>query len=79
MGTRSQGKKAVSKKPPATTSPPSAAALSIDQLAELLTKGGGRKITAEEIRGHVAAGAPSNGDGTIHLVHFAAWLAARIP
>lgn len=53
--------------------------MSPDQLAELLSKAGNRKIAAAEIKAHVAAGAPTNGDGTIHLLHFAAWLAARVP
>lgn len=58
--------------------PPSPSALSIDQLAELLTKVGGRKIGAADIERFVTAGAPTNGDGTIHLIHLAAWLAARV-
>lgn len=64
---------------PKAHQPPSPSALSPDQLAELLSKAGNRKIAAAEIKAHVAAGAPTNGDGTIHLLHFAAWLAARVP
>lgn len=63
----------------AAPAPPSPSALSIDQLAELLSKAGGRKIAAADLERFVAAGAPTNGDGTIHLIHLAAWLAARVP
>jgi hypothetical protein len=42
--------------------------------ARLLTKGSGHSINAETIRADLAAGAPANADGTINLVHYAAWL-----
>ncbi len=73
-------KKPNKKKPAAAAvppSPPSPAALSIDQCAELLTKAGGRKLDAPTIRNFITAGAPTNADGTIHLVHLTAWLAAQ--
>ena len=31
-------------------------------------------VPAEKVRDHVAAGAPAGPDGTINLVHYAAWL-----
>ena len=31
-------------------------------------------VPAEKVRDHVAAGAPLAADGTINLVHYAAWL-----
>lgn len=74
-------KKRSNKKPTAAAkpaSPPSPAAMSIDQLAELLTKAGGRKIATADIDRFITAGAPTNGDGTIHLVHLTAWLAAQL-
>ena len=35
----------------------------------------GAKVTVEQIREDVAAGAPTNPDGTMNLVHYGAWLA----
>ena len=49
-------------------------ALAPDDAARLLTKAGGREIAAETIRADIEAGAPVNRDGTINLVHYAAWL-----
>jgi hypothetical protein len=42
--------------------------------ARLLTRIGGQPVTAEMLRADIAAGAPTNADGTINLVHYAAWL-----
>lgn len=50
-------------------------AIAIPDVATLLSKAGGRAIRAEQIEADVAAGAPTNGDGTINLVTYAAWLA----
>ena len=50
-------------------------ALSVDDLARLLSKSAGENVTAEMIRCDIEAGAPVNADGTINLVHYAAWLA----
>ena len=44
------------------------AALTVEQLARMLA------VPAEKVRDHVAAGAPAGPDGTINLVHYAAWL-----
>ena len=49
-------------------------ALSIADSAHLLTKAGARQIRVEQIEADVAAGAPTNPDGSINLVHYAAWL-----
>lgn len=46
----------------------------INDAARLLSAAGGTRVTAEMIRADVAAGAPTNADGTINLVHYAAWL-----
>lgn len=54
---------------------PNPQALTIPQLAELLTKSGRTKIAPASIAADVAAGAPANADGTINLLHYAAWLA----
>jgi hypothetical protein len=42
--------------------------------ARLLSKAGGQPVRVETIQADLAAGAPANADGTIHLVHYAAWL-----
>ncbi len=49
-------------------------ALAIADAAKLLSKAGGRQIRVEQIAADVAAGAPTNSDGTINLVTYAAWL-----
>jgi hypothetical protein len=53
----------------------SAAALSVAKLARLLSAVGGAPVTAKMIRADLKAGAPANADGTVSLVHYAAWLA----
>lgn len=35
---------------------------------------GGHAVTVEMLQPNLAAGAPGNADGTINLVHYAAWL-----
>jgi len=55
------------------------AAISVDDLATLLSRAGGGTVTAEQIHADVAAGAPANGDGTMHLVRYAAWLVSQSP
>jgi hypothetical protein len=49
-------------------------ALSVADAARLLTAVGGRTLTEGMIRADVRAGAPTNPDGTINMVHYAAWL-----
>jgi hypothetical protein len=49
-------------------------ALAIPQAARLLSKVGGERVSEEMIRRDLEAGAPVNPDGTINLVHYAAWL-----
>ena len=49
-------------------------ALLIADAAQLLSKAGARQILVEQIKADVAAGAPTNADGTINLVTYAAWL-----
>jgi hypothetical protein len=51
--------------------------LSTESLAMLLTKAACQTISTSMLAADVKAGAPLNGDGTINLVHYAAWLAAR--
>ena len=49
-------------------------ALSVVDAARLLSAAGGQRVTAETIQADIDAGAPTNDDGTINLVHYAAWL-----
>ena len=44
------------------------AALTVEQLARMLG------VPAGKVREHLAAGAPTGSDGTVNLVHYAAWL-----
>lgn len=53
-------------------------ALTKDQLIELLTKVGSSTISAESLEADIAQGAPVNEDGTINLIHYAAWLIREI-
>lgn len=53
-------------------------ALSLYDLAKLLSKSAGRVISPEMLRRDVDAGAPVNSDGTLNLVHYAAWLVKEI-
>ena len=50
-------------------------ALSLADVAKLLSKMGAKTVTLEMLQADLAAGAPSNRDGSINLVNYAAWLA----
>ena len=49
-------------------------ALTPDQVAKVLSSAGGRRISEEMVRADIDAGAPTNADGTINLVNYAAWI-----
>jgi len=49
-------------------------ALTIEQAARVLTASGSKPVTLEMLRNDIDAGAPTNPDGTVNLVDFAAWL-----
>ena len=53
-------------------------ALSVEDLARVLTSLGPDPVTVEMIQDDVADSAPTNPDGTINLVQFAAWLLKEI-
>ena len=57
---------------------PSLTALTVAQVAKVLSAAGGRRITEEMVRADIDAGAPVNPDGTINLVHYTAWLAKEM-
>lgn len=54
------------------------AALGPDDVARLLSAASGVAIDAADVRADVDAGAPSNPDGTLNLVHYAAWLVRQL-
>ena len=49
-------------------------ALTVANAARLLTRVGGQSVTVDMLQADIGAGAPTNADGTINLVHYAAWL-----
>jgi hypothetical protein len=53
-------------------------ALTAKQLAEVLSKSSGQKVTVAQLEHDVDEGAPANRDGTFHLIHYTAWLAATV-
>ena len=55
--------------------PLTASALQVSALAAVLAKAGARHAGEEAFGRDLAAGAPRNADGTVNLVHYAAWLA----
>lgn len=50
------------------------AALSLANAARLLSAAGGQAVTVETLQADITVGAPTNVDGTLNLVHYAAWL-----
>jgi hypothetical protein len=59
---------------PATPGPLNPNALSVEDASRLLTRAGGWLVTEKMIEEDLDSGAPENADGTINLVHYAAWL-----
>ncbi len=49
-------------------------ALSVADAARVLSRMGGKAVTEEMLRADIDTGAPTNANGTINLVHYAAWL-----
>ena len=50
------------------------AALPVADAARVLTRLGGKPVTDAMLRADIDAGAPVNADGSVNLVHYAAWL-----
>jgi hypothetical protein len=50
------------------------AALPVADAARVLTRLGGKPVTEAMLCADIDAGAPTNADGSINLVHYAAWL-----
>lgn len=53
-------------------------ALPLSDATKVLSKSGGRPVTEAMLRADLAAGAPVNPDGTINLIHYAAWLVKEL-
>jgi len=53
-------------------------AMTLQDAAHLLSKTGGRPVTEAMLQMDIKAGAPTNSDGTINLVHYAAWLVKEL-
>jgi len=49
-------------------------ALPLADAARLLSAAAGQRVTVEMLQTDIDAGAPTNPDGTLNLVHYAAWL-----
>lgn len=54
------------------------AALSVADAARVLTRLGGGEVTEAMLIADIEAGAPTNADGSVNLVHYAAWLVREI-
>jgi hypothetical protein len=48
--------------------------LTIEQAARILSTAGRKLVSVEALEQDLATGAPTNPDGTLNLVHYAAWL-----
>ena len=57
---------------------PSLTALTVAQASQVLSAAGGRRITEDMLCADIDAGAPVNADGTMNLVHYAAWLVREV-
>jgi len=56
----------------------SPSAMTLQQAVRVLAAVGARHATVENLRRDIEAGAPVNADGTVNLVHYAAWLAKEM-
>ncbi len=53
-------------------------AMTLIDAAKVLSAVGGVKVTEEMLREDLGIGAPANPDGTLNLVHYAAWLVREV-
>jgi len=53
-------------------------ALTVEDTARVLSSAARKRIDAAKILTDIEAGAPTNTDGTINLVHYAAWLVQQM-
>ena len=52
--------------------------LTVADMARILSACGPKPVTIEQLQSDIAAGAPTNADGSMNLVHFAAWLVGEM-
>jgi hypothetical protein len=52
--------------------------LTAEQASKLLSAAAKIRIPTEQIIEDLAAGAPANTDGTVNLVHYAAWIVKEL-
>ena len=71
---RARKKKARPRKPAMSLS-----AMPADEVVRLLRAAGSERVTAEMLQADLDSGAPVNGDGSINLLHLAAWIAREVP
>lgn len=66
--------------PHGPTSPPTLnpTAITVEDAARLLGAAAGQHVSEAMILADIDAGAPVNGDGTLNLVHYAAWLVCAL-
>ncbi len=53
-------------------------AMTLIDAAKVLSAVGSVKVTEEMLREDLGIGAPANPDGTLNLVHYAAWLVREV-
>lgn len=53
-------------------------ALAVPDAARALSRAGARTVSEAMLRADIEAGAPVNPDGTINLLHYAAWLVREL-
>ena len=53
-------------------------ALSVEELAKMLSAVGGKKVTVEDVQADIDAGAPVGAGGKVNLVHYTAWLLREV-
>lgn len=53
-------------------------ALTVAEVAKLLSAAGGKKVTPEQVQADLEAGAPVGPGGTLNLVHYTAWLLREV-
>lgn len=52
--------------------------LTVEHTARILSAAGGKPVSEDMVQKDIDAGAPVNPDGTINLVHYAAWLVRNL-
>ena len=52
-------------------------ALRLEDVARILSASGPQPVTVDMLQADIDDGAPTNADGTINLVHYAAWLVGQ--